>query len=144
MAKMTINGFDELNQLLDRLSAPEEMAIKAVNAAAPIVENAMKAQIARAANRKDARGHPYSTGALAASIKATEAKENAYGIYSVVKPSGTDARGTSNAQKLAYLENGVRSHGQAPRPVRSVAVAACKSEAIAVMEQVINQEVEQI
>ena len=82
MAKMTIDGFDELNQLLDRLSAPEEMAIKAVNVATPIVENAMKAQIARVANRKDARGHPYSTGALAASIKATEAKENAYGVYS--------------------------------------------------------------
>ena len=144
MAKMTIDGFDELNQLLDRLSAPEEMAIKAVNAATPIVENAMKAQIARVANRKDARGHPYSTGALAASIKATEAKENAYGVYSVVRPSGTDARGTSNAQKLAYLEFGVRSHRQAPHPVRSVAVAACKSEVIAVMEQVINQEVEQI
>ena len=96
------------------------------------------------ATRKDAKGRPYSTGALAASVKATKARENDLGVYSVVKPNGTDAKGTRNAEKMAYLEHGVRSHGQTPQPVRSAAVAACEAEVISAMEQVINQEVERL
>ena len=42
---------------------------------------------------------------------------------------------------MGYLEYGVRSHGQEPRPVRAAAVAQSKNAVMQVMEEVIGAEV---
>ena len=64
MARMTITGFEDVEEMLNKLANPYEMAEKAVNKAAPIVEKNLKTQIRSAANRRDKYGKPYSTGEL--------------------------------------------------------------------------------
>ena len=120
------------------------MAEKAVNKAAPIVEKNLKTQIRSAANRRDKYGKPYSTGELEASIAATNARDNSLGVFAVVKPNGTDKNGLRNAEKMGYLEYGVRSHGQEPRPVRAAAVAQSENAVMQIMEEVIGAEVDKL
>lgn len=141
MASVKISGFDSLDQFFAELKHPEKMAKKAVDAASTVLENSLKTEIKRAANRKDADGKPYSTGELAASINSTKAKENHLGVYAVVKPEGIDSRGVRNVEKLAYLEYGVASHGQLPHPVRQKAVNAAEEECEQIMRDVIYREV---
>lgn len=137
-----ITGFKDLERMLKELAEPEKMAIRAVDEATPILEKSLKAKVREAANRTDAKGRPYSTGELANSIAGIPAKENEYGVYSVVKPNGTDSRGLRNVEKMAYLEYGVRSHGQEPHPVREPAIAACEADVLDVMEKIIYSEVD--
>lgn len=144
MAKISMAGFDDLDKLFGKLMAPEEMAIKAVNKAASVVEKNMKAEIKAAANRVDGKGRPYSTGELAASVSATTARENEYGVFAAIRPTGTDSRGTRNAEKLAYLEYGVASHGQEPRPVRQKVVNASQGECTKIMQDVVAEEVDKM
>ena len=139
MARMTITGFENVEKMLEKLANPYEMAEKAVNKAAPIVEKNLKAQIRSATN-----GKPYSTGELEASIAATNARDNSLGVFAVVKPNGTDKNGLRNAEKMGYLEYGVRSHGQEPRPVRAAAVAQSENAVMQVMEEVIGAEVDKL
>lgn len=139
---MTITGFEDVEEMLNKLANPYEMAEKAVNKAAPIVEKNLKTQIRSAANRRDKYGKPYSTGELEASIAATNARDNSLGVFAVVKPNGTDK--IRNAEKMGYLEYGVRSHGQEPRPVRAAAVAQSKNAVMQVMEEVIGAEVDKL
>lgn len=139
---MTITGFEDVEEMLNKLANPCEMAEKAVNKAAPIVEKNLKTQIRSAANRRDKYGKPYSTGELEASIAATNARDNSLGVFAVVKPNGTDK--IRNAEKMGYLEYGVRSHGQEPRPVRAAAVAQSKNAVMQVMEEVIGAEVDKL
>lgn len=49
-----------------------------------------------------------------------------------------------NAEKMGYLEYGVRSHGQEPRPVRAAAVAQSENAVMQVMEEVIGAEVDKL
>ena len=42
---MTITGFEDVEEMLNKLANPYEMAEKAVNKAAPIVEKNLKTQI---------------------------------------------------------------------------------------------------
>lgn len=139
---MTITGFEDVEEMLNKLANPCEMAEKAVNKAAPIVEKNLKTQIRSAANRRDKYGKPYSTGELEASIAATNARDNSLGVFAVVKPNGTDK--IRNAEKMGYLEYGVRSHGQEPRPVRAAAVAQSENAVMQVMEEVIGAEVDKL
>jgi hypothetical protein len=114
------------------------MAIKAVDKAAPILEKSLRSAVSSATNRG------YATGELAGSIKATKAKENDMGVFSVVKPEGKDKNGLRNVEKMAYLEYGVSSHGQAPHPVRQTAISSAQSACIQEMERVISEEVEKL
>lgn len=82
---MTITGFEDVEEMLNKLANPYEMAEKAVNKAAPIVEKNLKTQIRSAANRRDKYGKPYSTGELEVSIAATNARDNSLGVFAVVK-----------------------------------------------------------
>ena len=137
-----VTGFEDLERMLNKLAEPEKMAIKAVNEATPILERSLKTKVREAANRTDKKGQPYSTGELADSIAAIPATENEYGVYSVVKANGTDSKGLRNVEKMAYLEYGVRSHGQEPHPVREPAVASCESDVLDTMEKIIYSEVD--
>lgn len=144
MARAKAIGFSEVDKMFNKLMHSERMAIKAVNAAAPVIERNMKAEIASVANRVDGKGRPYSTGELAASVSATDARENAYGVFSAVRPTGTDSKGMRNAEKFAYLEYGVASHGQEPRPVRQKVVRKSEDECLKIMKDVIYSEVDKL
>lgn len=133
MANCSITGFDELEKMLRKLSQPEKMAIKAVDAASPILVNALKGAISGATKG----GH----GDLAASISATSARQNELGVFAAVRPTGTDREGVRNGAKLAYLEYGVKVHNQPPRPVRASAVASAEGACMSIIEGIIEQEV---
>lgn len=147
MARAKLTGFDELERFLGKLAQPEKMAIKAVDAAAPILEESFKAEVRSAANRKDKYEKPYSKGDLAEHIVATKAKENHLGVYAVVRPIGSVKRGEKelrNAEKLAYLEYGVASHGQKPHPVRQKAINSAEAQCEKTMQDVIYKEVDKL
>lgn len=134
MARCTITGFDELEKVLKKLEQPEKIAIKAVDAASPVLVRAMKGAIESATSDS-------SSGSLAASIEATSARQNELGVFSAVRPTGTDSKGVRNGAKLAYLEYGVKSHNQPPRPVREAAVAAAEGECLRIIQNVVEEEV---
>lgn len=144
MARASLTGFEDLEKFLGKLAEPEKMAVKAVDAATPIAEKRLKAEITKAANRKDRHGKPYSTGELAASIGHTKAGVNNLGVFAVVMPMGEDKKGLRNAEKMAYLEYGVKSHGQAPHPVRQKTVNAVKTECQRAMEETVYREVDKL
>lgn len=144
MARAKAMGFDEIDKMLNKLMQPETMAVKAVDAAVPVIEKNMKARIKTVANRVDGKGRPYSTGELAASVSATDARENAYGVFSAVRPTGTDEKGMRNAEKMAYLENGVASHNQEPRPIRQKVINESEGECLKIMKDVIYSEVDKL
>lgn len=135
MAHINFTGFDELDKVMKNLAEPEKMAIKAVDAAAPVLEKALSAAIASAADRG------YATGNLASSVETTKAQENNLGVFAVAKPEGLNRKGLRNVEEMAYLEYGVRSRNQAPRPVRDRAASAAESACVSAMEAVINEEV---
>lgn len=138
MAHINFTGFDELDKVMKKLAEPEKMAIKAVDKASPILVKALSSAISSAADRG------YATGELAASVEATKAEENSLGVFAVAKPEGLNRRGLRNVEEMAYLEYGVRSRGQAPRPVRDQAASSAESACISAMEKVISEEVEKM
>ncbi len=144
MAKASLTGFEELESYLDKLAKPEKMAIKAVDAAAPILKKSLQAEIRGTANRTDANGKPYSKGELEASIGIRPAEKNDRGVFSVVRPYGEDSKGMRNAEKLAYLEHGVKVHGQAPHPVRQKAINTAEAGCEKTMRDVIYGEVDKL
>ena len=70
---MTITGFEDVEEMLNKLANPYEMAEKAVNKAAPIVEK-LKHRSDPQLTEGETDGKPYSTGELEASIAATKRK----------------------------------------------------------------------
>lgn len=124
MAGIKINGLDGLEDFVDGLgdlaADINEIAMDCVNETAPTLENALKSNISAAANRG------YSTGTLASSIVPTRAKVNSYGVFSAVRPVGSDAKGTRNGEKMAYLEFG--THRQAAHPVMAKSVAQAEPQ----------------
>lgn len=143
MARASLTGFDELDSFLSKLAKPEAMAIKAVNTAAPVLEKNLKSEVRKAANRTDENGKSYSTGELEKSISTTKAKENVYGVFAAVRPTGTDKKGMRNAEKMAYLEYGT-SRGQLPHPVRQKAIHAAAEECEQIMKKVVYEEIEKL
>jgi len=132
VAHLRIDGLDETLREMEKLGRMDEVAPKAVEAAAPILEKAEKAAV-RAAARAG-----YGKGSLVKSIKATKVKENQYGFYSVVKPNGSDSRGESNSDKLLRLNYGTSR--QLPRPCLQKAVDAAEKPCMDKMEEVIARE----
>lgn len=132
MANFRIDGLDETIMELERLGRFGEIAPKAVDAAAPILESAVVSAVSAAADKG------YATGDLAGSIRRTKAKMNDQGAFSVVKPNGRDRKGASNADKLLRLEYG-RS-GQSARPCLAAAVNRAENECIKAMEDVVYEE----
>ena len=137
MANITIEGFDELIQKLDRWSRKEtidDIAKKAVDNAADIVVNATKAAIPSAS--------------VAASIQAIPAKENDRGVFSVAKPTGRRITGKTtitNAMFATFLEYGTykaEGYRLAPNPWRAKAAKAAEEPARKAMEETIKSEME--
>lgn len=136
MARAEINGFEDLDKMFDLLDAKmKDITLKALDSAAPIlVESASKA-----VSKK--------TGALSESFKATKAKNNKWGSYTVVRPTGYDDKGTNNYAKGAFLEYGTTVNGSphsAPRPWRQRAVNTAKARVEEKLEQILTSEVNRI
>ncbi len=130
---ITITGLSDLDDLFEKGLKANDIAKKAVDRAAPVLEDSLKGKISGAASRG------YATGELAGSISATKAKVNDRGVFAAVRPTGHDRKGVRNAEKMAYLEYGT-SRGQAPHPVRDAAASSAEGECVSVMEQVVYEE----
>lgn len=137
MAQLEVTGLEEFMKKLEKLSDQakvEEIAKKAVDAAQPLNEAAMRSAIASVEHG------PYATGSVSGSIQSTPAKVNSYGAYAVARPTGRDAKGVRNGEKAAYLQYGTRR--MAARPWRQNAVLSAQAQCISTMEQVIQSEME--
>ena len=132
---ITVTGFDELIKKLDKLSNKgkvDDIAKKAVEQAKDRLTVAVKAAVA------SSETGPNATGSVSASIQATGAKINAFGAYSVARPTGRDSKGIRNGAKAAYLEYGTAK--LPARPWRSRAVSSCEAECVKIMEEVVKRE----
>ena len=130
MASVKLTGFEDLANMFKMISDPTEMAIQAVNEAAPVLEKQLKAEITAAAE------HP--TGGLAGSITTTPAKENDLGVYSVVKPEGTDKNGVDYVDRMRYFDVGFHDKGKEwhqGHGVRQKAVNSARSECEKILEK---------
>lgn len=124
---------DDLEKTLNMLS-DESLGIKAVKKAAPIVENAMKEELSK--HHRAEKDPTY--GEMVESVKATEPKINEYGVFSFVRPTGTDTKGVRNMEKLAYLEYGTAR--QVGTPVMGKISDSVEKEVSETMQKVIEQE----
>ena len=135
MARLDISGIDEVLEELKRLGDPErlnEAAQKAVNAGGTVLAKEMSSAIAAVEYGK------YATGSVSKSVKATRAKTNQYGVFTVAKPTGKDERGVRNAEKAAYLQYGTPT--MAARPWSEKAVREGEAKAAPVVEDVFLDE----
>lgn len=145
MASISVNGFDDVIKMLDKLSNKskvDNMAKAAVNQAKDIVASSMRSAIASSEGHRAAPGKRHradrSTGSVAGSVEATAAKVNSYGVFSVAKPNGRDKDGTSNGKKAALLEYGGRN--LPARPWRSKAASSAEAPAAKAVEDYITKE----
>ena len=125
LMRAEINGFDEVDKLLEKIAnGMLDATLEAVDTASPyLVETSSKA-----VRRK--------SGELAKSFKATKARNNKYGSYSVIKPEGYDSNGTSNYAKAVFLEYGT-THSQA-YPWRQKAVNDARSKVEASLQKTLE------
>lgn len=128
MANFESTGIDELMKELNLLDA-DKIAPVMLEAAAPILE---KAVIKKASTHK-------VSGDMIRSIKPTKPQKNQTGHYIVVRPTGKDAKGVRNMEKMADLEYGVNGK-QAATPVMTPATHEAEMEVEAKMQEVFNRE----
>lgn len=126
-----VMGFDELAKELDQLGKIDEYAPEILQAAAPVLEKSLKAEVQKAANRG------YASGDLAGSIKACKPGKNEQGHYVVVTAKGKDRKGTRNNEKLAYLNYGTTK--QQARPVIARSVKSAEAECTEVIQEKFNE-----
>ena len=144
LARMELTGFDDLDKMFERLGKPEELAIKAVNKAAPVLEKHIRKNIKASSN----------SDKLAGSFAATPAKGNDIGIYSVVRPVGSFNKDLSNADLAAQFEygrkGGYKKDGMKrkatemkPRPWRDKSVNDARKECESIMEKEVYKAVDE-
>lgn len=144
MARLDLTGFDDLDKMFEILGKPDELAIKAVNKAAPVLEKHIKKNIKASSN----------SDKLAVSFTATPAKGNDMGIYSVVRPVGSFNKDLSNADLAAQFEygrkGGYKKDGMKrkatemkPRPWRDKSVNDARKECESIMEKEVYKAVDE-
>lgn len=136
--KVDTGSLEEFIKELEKAKVDtKDMCIKAVDKAAPVLKECLSSEIAECTDRG------YATGELAGSVSVMKAKENEYGVFSVIGPQGTDSKGVSNEEKLLWLENGTyRSRGGLMKrvgPIRYWAVRAAKRRCQQIMEDSIDE-----
>ena len=124
-----IQGIDDFAKALTYLDS-ERIAPKILESCAPIVRSAI---IKRASRHRD-------TGAMQDSIKATKVVRNSYGYYICIRPTGKDAKGVRNMEKMAALEYGVDGK-QPATPVLTPAVRDSEEKVLERMQEIFDQEV---
>lgn len=137
MATLKDYGFDEILKKFDKIAYyASDMAIAALNEAAPIMERTLKKNIDSAANRG------YATGGLRDSVVTQRAKENQYGAYAVIKVTGTAESGIPRTDQLRYLEYGTKR--QQPHPVRAPTIKECSGKVQETVKKSIKKQVDWI
>lgn len=135
--KFRLTGYEGVEKMFDSL-ASGGIALKAVKEAAPILNKSTKKAIHSAANKG------YATGALENSFVPTDAKENKYGAYSVIRPVGKDSKGDSFNAIATFLEFGTPNRSRSQMSAsqwREKAVNGARAEAESKMEDVVNSEI---
>ncbi len=135
MARMELDGIDELVNELEEMGDLSETAPKMLGEAGTILERNLKKNVRIAASNGNA------TGELVESIHTMPARQNAYGHYTVVGPTGTDKKGLRNGEKMAYLEYGTSRNGkrrQPPRPVMEKTLRESEPSVEDKMQEVFN------
>ena len=134
MSIFEMSGIDDLMKQLENLSrSTDEITEKMINSARPILESNVKKNVRKQANRG------YATGELAESIEASKVEHNAFGCYSVIRPTGKDSKGVRNGEKLAYLEYGVPGR-EIPHPVIARSVNESETDCLKEMQRIFDQE----
>lgn len=126
-----VEGFDKVLKQLDKLSDKsrvDEIAKKAVDAALPALTGAVKSHI-----------HPRD---VAGGVTASAARVNAYGVVGLVKITGRDRKGQSNAVRASVLEYGRRDGRGGHIPWRAASVSAARSSCESAMKKVVEAEME--
>ncbi len=135
--KFKLTGYDGVEKMFDSL-ASGGIALKAVKEAAPILNKSAKKAVHSAANKG------YATGDLEDSFVQTDAKENKYGAYSVIRPVGKDSKGVYFNAIATFLEFGTPNRTPTQMeasPWREKAVNGARTEVESKMESVVNSEV---
>ena len=136
MARMTFNAGEEYALKLSRLAAgSEETAQKAIYAAADIVTDKIRENL-----EANLAGSRQSTGALA-EVWITPIQTDRDGfINAKVGFDGYDEKGVPNQLKARVMESG--SSTVQKRPFVRPAINATRADAVAAMQQVIDEEIE--
>lgn len=141
MASCKINGISNLirdfGKLVDDL---DETIDDALAKASETLVNNTKSNIRAAANRADPKGKKYSTGALAASVSATKPKENQWGHFVAVRPTGQDSKDVRNGEKWGYLEYGVAG-AQDAHPFIEKTVSQSEDACVKIVQEVFENHI---
>lgn len=107
----------------------DEWAPPAIAAAMPIIEAEMQKQLSV---HRD-------TGEMITSIKSTRPqKVKSGGFFSIARPTGKDAKGVRNMEKLAYIEHGTIK--QMARPVLRSIINRCSEEVVRKIQHTFEDE----
>ena len=145
MAHLDFTGFDDVFKMLDKMEAPEKIAKEAVGKAEKALLRSTKSAVSAAIIDKTHTG-------LVNSFVPTGAKENQWGVYSVVRPVGSDADGVTYAQKALWLEYGrfktknkgrngsmTENQVQGARPWRQAAINSAQAECEKIIEDALEK-----
>lgn len=148
VAHLEVTGMDDIMKMFEKLEAPEKIAKEAIGKAEKALLKSTKSAVKSALVNQSATG-------LVSSFVPTGAKENQWGVYSVVRPVGSDENGITYAQKALWLEYGRFKTGnkgrngseaenrlQVGRPWRQAAINSAQAECEKIIEDVINKAVE--
>lgn len=130
MAKLSVNGLDDLMLSLEEIAAiPDDVAAAMLDAEAQVVE---EAQIAEGKTMG-----VYDTGQTLASIRRGRMKKGRDGTRQVyVTPQGTNDKGERNATVGFVNEYGVPRRGIPPRPFIATANEKAADPAVAAAEKI--------
>ena len=106
----------------------DEVAPKMLEKATPVLEKSLKSAL---------QTHK-QTSEMINSIKATKPHKGKLGWVSTVRPTGRDAKGTRNMEKLVYLQYGTSK--QVATPVLESVVNSSTQSVEDIMQQVFNEE----
>ena len=131
MAKFTYEPDREFLKTLGKLSDVKLYAPQMLTESAPILVEQLKSNLS---------GHVV-TGSMVRSIKATGVKENEFGHYLVVRPTGkgTGKNATRNMEKFVHLELGTSK--QPPRPVIQKTLNDSRARIEQKMQEVFEREI---
>jgi len=130
MASFEVEIPDCCIKQLSTLADIDRYAPLMINAAMPILERQVKAEVSK---------HEV-TGDLLKSIKTTKTKKTKAGVYSAsVEPSDIDRKGVRNIEKMIYLEYGTSR--QPATPVLTKAVKDSEKEVLTTMQAIFDREV---
>lgn len=133
MAKLSVNGLDDLMLSLDEIaSIPDDVAQAMLDAEAQVVEEAQLAEgIAMGV---------YDTGQTLHSIRRGKMKKGRDGIRAVyVTPTGTNDKGERNAAVAFINEYGVPSRKIPPRSFIATANEKAAGPAVAEAEKIYDE-----